>query len=150
MKKMAAMIFLLFSSSVIFAAQTVTHSGTIVRMRMETCMGAQHGFMAAMSGAGHIQTGELCPEYVLVTDKVVYVIQGKKSNELVPLADVTHFRLQNNEMLIRIDDARRESHFRVMEMMLRPEWEHSQLIQEEEAGELPRHHPDAAALMNVQ
>ncbi|MGA7909649.1 MAG: hypothetical protein WCA16_19740 [Candidatus Sulfotelmatobacter sp.] len=148
--RLSPILLLLFSSSVWLAAQAASYSGTVVRMRTVECVAPQRGFMAAMSGAGPVQTGELCPDYVLVTAKVVYVIQGKRSDQLVPLADVTRFRLQNNEMLIRIDNARRESHFRVMEMMLRPEWERNQLIEDEQADISPRRHADAGAIVSVQ
>jgi hypothetical protein len=104
--------------------------GTIVRMRMTECMGLQHPLMNALSGSASVPTGEPCPEYVLVTDKVVYVIIGKSSNQLVPLAEMTMFRIQNNQVLIRVDDARRESRFHVKEMVLRPEWERNQQIAE--------------------
>jgi hypothetical protein len=119
---------------VVVAAQTHSHQqGTIVRMRMTDCLGPQHGFMAAMSGASKVETGALCPEYVLVGDKVVYLISGKTSDQLVPLAEVTRFRLQKNELLIRIDDAAKESHFHIKAMVLRPEWDRKQMMVEAEA-----------------
>jgi|SRR5579859_2238034 len=97
--------------------------GTIVRMRMSDCLGPQHKFMTTMSGGDQVETAAQCPEYVMVTDQVVYVISGKTSDALIPLAEATHFRLQKNEMLIRIDDAQRESRFAIKEMVLRSEWE---------------------------
>ena len=45
---------------------------------------------------------------------------------LIPLAEVTRFRLQKNEMLIRIDDAPKESRFHIKAMLLRPEWDRAQ------------------------
>jgi hypothetical protein len=97
---------------------------TIVRMRMTDCLGPQHRFMSTMSGGGgNVETGILCPEYVLITDDVVYVISGKTSDALIPLAELTRFRLQKNEILIRIDDAAHESRFAIKEMVLRSEWE---------------------------
>ncbi len=66
---------------------------------------------------------ESCPEYTLVTDKVVFVIVGKPSNQLVPLAEVVDFRFQNNELAMRVDDARKESKFMIKEMVMRSEWE---------------------------
>ena len=124
---------------VLAAAQAhSTQQGTLIRMRMTDCLGPQHGFMAAMSGGGKVESGTLCPEYVLVADKVVYVISGKTSEALIPLAEVTRFRLQKNEMLIRIDDAQKESHFHIKAMLLRPEWDRAQ-------------HDDAAiSTMNTQ
>ncbi|MGB9071256.1 MAG: hypothetical protein WCC22_01175 [Terriglobales bacterium] len=127
------MLAVLFCSSLPFLlAQTRTHQqGTVVRMRMAECI-PQHRLMAALSGGRKVPTGELCPEYVLVTDKVVYTIIGKDTNQLLLLAEITRFRIQHNEMLIRIDDANRESRFHVQEMTLRPEWERQQRRAEEE------------------
>jgi hypothetical protein len=58
-----------------------------------------------------------------VTDKVVFLIVGKSSNQLVPLAEVIDFRIQNKELAVRVDDARKESKFAIKEMTLRSEWE---------------------------
>lgn len=104
-------------------AGTYQH-GTVVRMRMGSCMPEHHSFMMAMSGGGGPQNGpEICPEYTLLSDRVVYVIVGKSSNQLVPLADEIDFRLQNTEMAVRVDDAKRESKFAIKEMILRSEWD---------------------------
>ena len=98
--------------------------GTVVRMRMVDCMPVHHGFMVAMSGgAAAPVTGDVCPEYTLVSDKVVFVIVGKSSNQLVPLADVVDFRFNKNELAMRLDDARHESRFSIKEMILRSDWE---------------------------
>lgn len=113
----------------LFAQSPIHQKGTIVRMRMTDCVGPQHGFRAAMSGT-KVETVEQCPEYVLLGDRVVYVISGKTSDQLIPLAEVTPFRLQKNEMLIRIDDASKESRFRIKAMLLRPEWDRNQVIED--------------------
>lgn len=74
-----------------------------------------------MSGAGaRTEPGVLCPEYVLMGDTVVYVIIGKSSEQLLPLAEVTRFRFRKNKMLIRVDDAAKESRFHIKAMALRP------------------------------
>jgi hypothetical protein len=147
MKRWLLLAVLFCSSLPFLLAQTRTHQqGTVVRMRMADCI-PQHRLMAALSGGVRVPTGERCPEYVLVTDKVVYTIIGKESDQLLPLAESTRFRLQHNEILIRIDDANRESRFHVREMTLRPEWERKQLrAEEEEAGGPPRHRLDAAIM----
>jgi hypothetical protein len=54
---------------------------------------------------------------------VVFVIVGKSSNQLVPLADVVDFRFDKNELAMRIDDARHETKFSIKEMILRSEWD---------------------------
>jgi hypothetical protein len=145
--KRALVLSLLFCSlsSLLLAQSRVHQHGTIVRMRMAPCLLAPHGFMAALSGTSRQQdTGELCPEYVLVADKVVYVIVGKTSSAIVPLAETTAFRLQNNELLVRVDDEKRETRFTIREMVLRSEWDrvHPNLV--EESGDPPRHHMETA------
>ncbi|SRR6266536_5594925 len=149
MKHLLLLTVLFCISLPFLLAQTRTHqAGTIVRMRMAECVCPHHRLMAALSGEGKLATAGLCPQYVLVTDKVVYTIIGKETDELLPLADITRFRLQHNEMLIRIDDANRESRFYVLEMTLRQEWERQQLrAKEEEAGSPPRCRLDAASTM---
>jgi hypothetical protein len=101
--------------------------------------------LAAMSG-GKMEVGELCPEYVLIADKVVYVISGKTSDQLIPLAESTRFRLLKNEMLIRIDDASKETRFHIKAMVLRPEWDRTQMLQDAEASALISQHLDAATM----
>jgi hypothetical protein len=97
--------------------------GTITKMRMAECASASHPLMAALTGTPPQVSAELCPEYTLVTDKVVYRIIGRNSGNIIPLSETTAFHLQKNEMLIRIDDARNETRFTVLEMTLRRDWE---------------------------
>lgn len=102
----------------------VYQHGTVVRMRMGDCAFTHRGFMANFAaGAGPQAPVALCPEYTLVSDKVVFVIVGRSSEQLVPLADSIDFRFHNNELAVRIDDASHESKFNIKEMILRSEWE---------------------------
>jgi hypothetical protein len=150
MKRFLPLIVLLCALSISLAAENrAPQQGTIVRMRMTDCIGSQHPLMEALSGAGHA-TAELCPEYVLVTNTVVYVIIGKSSDQLVPLAETTRFHFQNNEVLIRVDDARRESHFRVKAMVLRPEWDRNQRIEEAAALAAAHHHLEEATIVDAR
>jgi len=149
MKRTLICIFLLITPVLLRAQTHSRKQGTIVRMSMAAC-DLQHGFMAAMSGGAKVDTGMLCPEYVLVTDKVVYVISGKSSEELLPLVEVTRFRLQKNEMLIRIDDSDKESHFHIKAMMLRPDWDRSQMLEEAAAMAMVHRHLDSATVREQQ
>ena len=98
--------------------------GTVVRMRMVDCLPVHHGFMVAMSGGVPPQpSADVCPEYTLISEKVVFVIVGRSSNQLVPLADVVEFRFNKNELALRIDDSRNESKFSIKEMILRSDWD---------------------------
>ena len=150
MKRALLCIFLCAFPVLLSAQNHSRQQGTFVRMRMTDCMGPQHGFMAQMSGGANAEQGMLCPEYVLVTDTVVYVISGKSSDQLIPLAEATRFRLQKNEMLIRIDDASRESHFRIKAMVLRSEWDRKERIEEAAANAMIARHLDSTALQEKQ
>ena len=146
MKRILCSIALLMLPTLVAAQAHKTQQGTIIRMRMTDCLGPQHGFMAAMSGGGKVESGALCPEYVLVADQVVYVISGKTSDALIPLAEITRFRLQKNEMLVRIDDASKESHFHIKSMVLRPEWDRTQQLEEAESHATITHQLDPAMM----
>lgn len=133
------------------AAQTKLQRGTIIRMQMAECLSAEHGFMAAVSGASHTSSEGVCPEYVLVAERVVFVIVGRSSTTLVPLAETTRFRLQKNELLIRIDDAKKESRFAIREMVLRSEWDrvHPHTMEAIDSGSSP-HRIDSAVLVGQE
>lgn len=100
--------------------------GTVVRMRMADCLPAHHAFISTFGPPAAPTGPELCPEYTLISDRVVFVIVGRSSGQLVPLADVVDFRFHNNELAVRIDDAKRESKFSIKEMVLRSEWDRMQ------------------------
>src|SRR5450755_231679 len=124
MKSILPVALVLCSVSIAYAAPLGAYQhGTVVRMRMGDCMLMHRGFMTAFGPPAAGATDETCPEYTLVTDKVVYLIVGKSSNQLVPLAEVVDFRFQNKELAVRVDDARHESKFTIKEMTLRSEWE---------------------------
>lgn len=111
----------------LLAAQTgIYQHGTVVRMHMGDCILAHHGLMVALGGPSTPMEQESCPEYTLVSDNVVFVIVGKSSNQLIPLAETIDFRLHKNELAVRVDDAKHETKFTIKEMMVRSEWERVQ------------------------
>jgi len=124
----------------------VYQHGTVVRMRMGDCVSSHHGFVAAMGGAQAQMMPDACPEYTLVSEKVVYVIVGKSSNQLIPLADEIDFRLHRNEMAVRVDDAKRESKFSIKEMVLRSEWDRVQKHLNDELNAADRETEEGVAL----
>lgn len=130
MKHSVLMAVVLFTlPSLVFAQKETYQHGMVIRMRMTDCLSSQRGVMAALAGNAAMQTGEECPEYTLMTDHIVYVISGRVSGQIIPLAESTDFRFKRNELLVRVDDARRETHFMVKEMILRLEWERIQQCQ---------------------
>jgi hypothetical protein len=46
----------------------------------------------------------------------------------MPLAEIIQFRLYKNELLVRVDDEKRECHFSIKEMELRSDWERDQTL----------------------
>ena len=135
MKSTLLLALALSSVSVALATPIgIYQHGTVVRMRMGDCMFIHRGFVNAF-GPPQASTNETCPEYTLVADKVVFLIVGKSSNELVPLAEVIDFRFQNKELAVRMDDARHESKFAIKEMTLRSEWDRIQKHIEDQLNE---------------
>jgi len=126
--------------SVPFASAGIYQQGTVIRMRMGDCLPVRHGFMVAFGGQPMQTEPEVCPEYTLVSDKVVFVIVGSSSDQLVPLADVVDFRFHKNELAMRLDDARHETKFAIKEMVLRSEWD---LVQKHITDELNSPHRGA-------
>lgn len=122
-----ACLLLLFSFVPAAWAGGVYQHGTVVRMRMGACLPEHHTFMMAMSGGASPQNAPVaCPEYTLLSEKVVYVIVGRSADQLIPLADEIDFRLQNTGIAVRVDDAKHESKFGIKEMILRSDWERVQ------------------------
>ena len=110
----------------------------------------QHRIMAALSGRPAEPTGELCPEYTLVSDRVVYLIVGKTSNQLIPLAEIIDFRFHKNELAVRVDDARHESRFLIKEMALRADWDNRPQIEEARSTRSRRYADPTLAASEVQ
>jgi hypothetical protein len=104
----------------------VYQHGTVVRMRTVDCIFSHHGFVATLGGPATPTDAGACPEYTLISDKVVFVIVGKSSNQIIPLADEIDFRFHHNELAVRVDDQRHENKFSIKEMILRSEWDRAQ------------------------
>ncbi len=133
--KHTLLLVALFYSLQVAAAKDIGiyQHGTVVRMRMGDCAFSHRGFKATMSGPAALTVAEKCPEYTLVSDKVVYVIVGKSAEQLIPLADAIDFRLHHSELSVRVDDAKHESKFAIKEMILRSDWD---LVQRHIADQL--------------
>lgn len=124
----------------------VYQQGTVVRMRMGECTFPPHGFLAAFGAPQVPMPAEVCPEYTLVSEKVVFVIVGRSSNQFIPLADVIDFRFRNNELAVRVEDAKHESKFSIKEMILRSEWDLVQKHITDQLSAPPRPVDDSAAM----
>ncbi len=140
--KSALLLALVLTGSCVALASPlgVYQHGTVIRMRMGDCALTHRGFMSTFGPPQGSGNEGSCPQYVLMTDKIVFVIVGKSSNQLVPLSEIIDFRLQNRELAVRVDDARHESKFAIKEMTLRSEWERIQRHIEGQFNE-PRREP---------
>ncbi|MGB2604794.1 MAG: hypothetical protein WBC78_14440 [Candidatus Sulfotelmatobacter sp.] len=127
MKRSLSLVFLFCSLPGLSVAQIgIYQHGTVVRMHMGDCVLAPRGFMMAFGAPAGPPSQDSCPEYTLVSNTVVFVIVGKSSTQLIPLTETIDFRLQKNELAVRVDDARRESKFTIKDMITRPEWDRIQ------------------------
>lgn len=150
MKQTLALLLVFCSAQLVGADQLgIYQHGTVVRMRMGDCALPHRGFVTVMGGQAAQMPAEICPEYTLVSDKVVFVIVGSASNQVIPLADVIDFRFHKNELAVRLDDAKHESKFCIKEMILRSEWD---LVQKHITDELstPSHPPDDVMTMRTR
>lgn len=151
MKTSLLFLVVLTSTTLVSAAPIGRYQhGTVVRMHMGDCMLMHGGFMTAF-GPPQSQANEgVCPEYTLLSDKVVFVIVGKNSNELVPLAENIDFRFHNKDLMVRVDDARHESKFAIKEMTLRSQWEKIQKHVDDELNRSSQDRMDTAIALRSQ
>ncbi len=121
-------VFVLGAAALMQAQGHWSFKGTVIKMRMADCT-AQHGFIAAMSGTS-VQPGKNCPEYTILSDKVVYVVVGRRAEEFMPLAENMDFLVRKNELVIFSEDEKLASHFAIQQMTLRADWDREQARKE--------------------
>jgi hypothetical protein len=149
MKRTLSFTLLFCSLPSLAAPLGIYQHGTVIRMHMGECALMHRRFVSTF-GEPRGQTAETCPEYTLVTEKVVFVIVGRSSNQLVPLAEVVDFRFNKNNLAVRVDDAGHDSKFVIKEMILRSKWE---LLQKQIEGQLSdnqRQPVDSALVMKTR
>jgi hypothetical protein len=128
MKRVGPVIAVVFVMVCVAAGQTRSFRGTVIRMKMSECT-RQHGFISAMSGT-QIATTQACPEYTVMSDRVVYVLVGRKPEEFIPLAENVIFHVRKSDVVVISEDEKEQSHFAVRQMTLREEWEREQQTRE--------------------
>lgn len=129
MRRITGVFLILVSAAAFsFAQSPWSFKGTVTRMRMIDCV-PQRGFVAAMSGTP-AQAGGTCPEYTIMSDKVVYVVVGRHADEFIPLAENMDFLIRKNELVLFSDDEKTKSHFAIQQMMLRQDWDREQARRE--------------------
>jgi len=129
MKRIALLFIFALSATVALQAQgNWSFRGTVIKMRMTTCV-MHGGFMATMSGVP-APAGITCPEYTLMSDKVVYVVVGRRAEEFIPLAENMAFLIRKNELVLFSDDEKTKARFTIQQMILRTEWEREEARKE--------------------
>jgi len=121
-------IFLLLLTTSPLYAQSRAQTRVLVKMTTGSCA-QPRGFMAAMSGLPPGTQLE-CAEYTLVASKVVFVMNPRRCNEFLPLAEDLTFVIHKNEVVIFDEDERREHRFIIRQMLLRSEWDRQQAFLE--------------------
>lgn len=128
MKRVPLLVVLLLCTAAAVQAESPwSFKGTVVKMRMTECL--VQGFRASMSGLPAAAAS--CPEYTLMSDKVVYVVVGRRSEAFIPLAENMDFIIRKNEIVLFSNDEQSKSRFVIQQMSLRSDWE-----REEEQKEL--------------
>lgn len=120
-------VFLLGASTLLQAQGRWSFRGTVVKMRMGECA-AQRGFMTMSGGAG--PTGLTCPEFTVMSEKVVYVVVGRRAEDFIPLAENMDFLIRKNELVFFSDDEKTKSHFTIQQMTMRADWEREEARKE--------------------
>jgi hypothetical protein len=128
-------VFVLGAAVVLQAESRWSFKGTVIRMRMTDCV-LQSGFRASLAGIP--MSGVSCPEYTVMSSKVVYVVVGRRTEEFIPLAEDMDFLIRKNEIVIFSNDEKAKSRFVIQQMTLRADWEHEQQRKELEARMMER------------
>jgi hypothetical protein len=129
MKRVTLLFLFVFGAATLLQAQGQwSFKGTVIKMRMTGCI-AQKSFMAAMSGTP-AQALSTCPEYTVMSDKVVYVVVGRRAEEFIPLAENIEFLIRKNELVTFSDDEKSKSHFLIQQMTLRSDWDREEARKE--------------------
>ncbi len=108
--------------------------GTVIRMKMGGCA-VGHGFVASMAA---VPMAGSCPEYTILSDKVVYVVASSKHDDFIPLAENIDFLIRRNELVTFSADEKNKSHFTIQQMTLRAEWEREEARKELQARYMER------------
>jgi hypothetical protein len=137
MKRIVLLLIFAFSTAAGLQAQADwSFKGTVIKMEMADCV-VQRNFMVAMSGVA-VSGGATCPQYTVMSDKVVYVVVGRHSEEFIPLAENKVFLIRKNELVIFSDDEKTKSRFAIQRMTLRADWDREKERKELEAKIMER------------
>ena len=136
MKRFSLLWIFFLSSAVALPAQdSWAFKGTVVKMKMADCM-PERGFRATMSGVPVLK--QSCPQYTVLSSRVVYVLLGRHREEFMPLAEDVHFAIRKNEVWFFGGKEKVQSRFVVQQMLLRSDWDRQQELRELEKQKLER------------
>ncbi len=128
MKRWSLLCVLLLTAVTFSQGQgTWAFNGTVIRMKMGAC-GSTHGFMVAMAGAPAAASS--CPEYTIMSDKVVYVVAATRRDAFIPLAEDLKFLVRRNELITVSQDEKNKSRFAIQQMTQRADWDREEARKE--------------------
>lgn len=135
--KICWILVLLCSSFPAFALSGGLQRAVVQAMRKSHCAdgqsSGQHGAISEIFGNGG---GNECVEYVLLTERVRYVIRPRVAILLL-LGDNVYIKLAGDQLLLRTSEARKDVHCAVLSMTLRG----SEEEEEENEARDERHRP---------
>jgi hypothetical protein len=136
MKRIPLLFVLFLCSTAAMQAQSQwSFKGTVIKMKMTDCV-VPPGFRATLGG---IPPSSLtCPQYTVMSDRVVYIVVGRHTEAFIPLAENMDFVIRKNEIVTFSNDEKSKARFVIQQMTLRADWEHEQERKELMAKALER------------
>lgn len=137
MKRIALLFMFVLGAACLLQAQVPwSFKGTVTKMRMADCT-MQRGFKVAMSGSPAQSPGN-CPEYTIMSEKVVYVVVARQTEAFLPLAENIEFLIRKNELATLSSEDKVKSRFVIAQMILRADWEREEARKELETEIMER------------
>ncbi len=133
MKQALLSLSFLLATVTLMPAQNKPFKATVVSMTMSECTIA-HRFISNLSGTPIIGTVP-CAEYTVLSDKMAYVLLGRRTEQSLSLGGDMFFREENKELVVFSDDEKSRVRFPIKQMMLRSDWEHEKTLRAEATRE---------------
>lgn len=134
-RRILLLVFVLGATAMMQAQSRWSFKGSVIKMRMTECV-MPGGFRASLQMVPI--PGVTCPEYTVMSSRVVYVVVGRHTEEFIPLAEDMEFAIRKNEIVIFSNDEKGKSRFVIQRMTLREDWDREQARKELEAQIMER------------
>jgi len=136
MRRFAVLLTFLFCAVVVLSAESHwAFQGTVIKMEMADCLSG-HNFLSNIGGPPAVP--DSCPQYTVMSAKVVYEVVGRRGEEFMPLAEDAAFAIRNNEIVLFDRNEKVQARFVIKKMTLVADWQREQEREEFEAREKER------------